>query len=456
MKIVLLGVNHKTAPIELRERLAIAPAELAEATRSLLETPGIREGLIVSTCNRVEFVTCQEPANAQLLDFVESYFHIDPALVRPHLYEYREEEAIRHLFRVASSLDSMVIGEPQILGQVKDSYLAARSVGAVRTHLDRLLQRTFTVAKRVRNETQIGGSSVSIASVAVELARKIFGSLENRNILLVGAGEMGELAARHLLEHGAGAVSVTNRTMERAQNLARQLNGRAIRFEDLYATADKADIIITSTGSPQPIIRKEHAQQFLQRRRGRPMFFIDIAVPRDIDPEINRLDGVFLYDIDDLQSVASSHLAERSKEAELADVLIASEVEQYRRRLHALNVVPEIVHLQRLVEELRQSEIRRLQSRLQTLSPEQQAAVDALTKSLANKFLHHPVKAIKSAAKDGNSAAVNAIREAFGLNLTGRYGVESFDHTAAAEGAEDQDSAMEAAPQSPLDEDEFH
>jgi glutamyl-tRNA reductase len=456
MKIVLQGVNHKTAPIELRERLAIAPAELAQATRSLLETPGIREGLIVSTCNRVEFVTCQEPGNAQLLDFVRNYFQIDPALVRPHLYEYREEEAIRHLFRVASSLDSMVIGEPQILGQVKESYLAARSVGGVRTHLDRLLQRTFTVAKRVRNETQIGSSSVSIASVAVELARKIFGSLENRNILLVGAGEMGELAARHLLNHGAGAVSVTNRTMERAENLARQLNGRTIRFDDLYATADKADIIITSTGSPQPIFRKEHVQQFLHRRRGRPMFFIDIAVPRDIDPEVNRLDGVFLYDIDDLQSVASSHLAERSKEAELADALIAGEVEQYRRRLHALNVVPEIVQLQRLIEEIRQSEIRRLQNRLQTLSPEQLSAVDALTKSLTNKFLHHPVKAIKSAAKDGNAAAVDTIREAFGLNLTGRYGVQGFGHTAAAEGAEDQDLIRDSASQPPSDEDEFH
>jgi glutamyl-tRNA reductase len=455
MKIVLLGVNHRTAPIELRERLAIAPADLPEATRSLLETPGIREGLIVSTCNRVEFVTCQEPGDAQILDFVGNYFRIDPALVRPHLYEYREEEAIRHLFRVASSLDSMVIGEPQILGQVKESYFAARSVGGVRTHLDRLLQRTFTVAKRVRNETQIASSSVSIASVAVELARKIFGSLENRIVLLVGAGEMSELAARHLLEQGAGALLVANRTMERAENLARQFNGNAIRFEDLYANAGKADIIITSTGSPQPIFRKEHAHQFLHRRRGRPMFFIDIAVPRDIDPEINRLDGVFLYDIDDLQSVASSHLAERVKEAETAEALIADEVEQYRRRLHALNVVPEIVRLQGLVEEIRQSEIRRLQNKLQTLSPEQQATVEALTKSLANKFLHHPVKAIKSAAREGNGAAVDAIRAAFGLNLTGRYGGDAFDHADADRGAEHQAQPEKSPGQPRLEEDEF-
>jgi glutamyl-tRNA reductase len=452
MKIVLLGVNHKTAPIEVRERLAIGPAELADATRALLEVQGIREGLIVSTCNRVEFLTCQEP-EAPLLDFVGDYFRIDPATVQPHLYEFREEEAIRHLFRVASSLDSMVIGEPQILGQVKESYVAARSVGGIRTHLDRLLQRTFAVAKRVRNETQVGSSSVSVASVAVELARKIFGSLQGRNVLLVGAGKMSELAARHLVEQGAGAVFVANRTHARAEQLAQQFNGKPVPFDDLYATADKTDIIITSTGSPQAIFRKEHAQQLLSRRRGRPMFFIDIAVPRDIDPEINKLDGAFLYDIDDLQSVAASHLAERGKEAELAEALIAGEVEQYRRRLHALNVVPEIVQLQGLVEEIRQAEMCRLHSRLQTLTPEQQAAVDALTKSLANKFLHHPVQAIKSAAREGNAAAVDAIREAFGLHLTGRYGRGGFDHSAAAEEA-DPERLDETQAQRRLDEDQ--
>jgi glutamyl-tRNA reductase len=310
----------------------------------------------------------------------------------------------------------MVIGEPQILGQVKSSYLAARSVGAIRGHLDKVLQRAFVVAKRVRTETQIGSSSVSIASVAVELARKIFGSLENKTVLVVGAGKMSEQAARHLMNQGAGAVMVANRTQERAEQLAQRFGGRTIRFDDLYTSADQADIIITSTGSARPVFRREHAQHFLQQRRGRPMFFIDIAVPRDVDPEVNRVDGIFLYDIDDLQSVAGSHLKERSREAELAERMIVAEVAQYQRRLHALNVAPEIVQLQQSAEQMRRGELRRLASRLQTLSPEQQAAVEALTHGLVNKFLHRPVQAINAAASEGNSAAVDAIREAFGAS----------------------------------------
>jgi glutamyl-tRNA reductase len=412
MNIVLLGLNHKTAPIELRERLAIGPLQLEDATRSLMQAPGVLEGMILSTCNRVELLTSQEPNAPDLLEFVGSYFDIEPKVLTPHMYEYRQENAVRHLFRVACSLDSMVIGEPQILGQVKSSYLAARSAGAIRGHLDKVLQRAFVVAKRVRSETQIGSSSVSIASVAVELARKIFGSLEGKKVLLVGAGKMSEQAARHLLAQGAGAVLVANRTYERAAQLAQRFGGRAIQFDDLYAHADQADIIITSTGSARPVFRREHAQHFLQQRRGRPMFFIDIAVPRDVDPEVNKLDGIFLYDIDDLQSVAGSHLKE------LAEAMILAEVDKYQRRLHALNVAPEIVRFQQSVEEMRRAELRRLASRLQSLSPEQQAAVEALTRGLVNKFLHQPVQAIKAAASEGNSAAVDALREAFGVGAS--------------------------------------
>jgi glutamyl-tRNA reductase len=407
MNIVLLGLNHKTAPIELRERLAIGPLQLEDATRSLMQAPGVLEGMILSTCNRVELLTSQEPNAPDLLEFVGSYFDIEPKVLTPHMYEYRQENAVRHLFRVACSLDSMVIGEPQILGQVKSSYLAARSAGAIRGHLDKVLQRAFVVAKRVRSETQIGSSSVSIASVAVELARKIFGSLEGKKVLLVGAGKMSEQAARHLLAQGAGAVLVANRTYERAAQLAQRFGGRAIQFDDLYAHADQADIIITSTGSARPVFRREHAQHFLQQRRGRPMFFIDIAVPRDVDPEVNKLDGIFLYDIDDLQSVAGSHLKERGKEAELAEAMILAEVDKYQRR-----------RFQQSVEEMRRAELRRLASRLQSLSPEQQAAVEALTRGLVNKFLHQPVQAIKAAASEGNSAAVDALREAFGVGAS--------------------------------------
>jgi glutamyl-tRNA reductase len=308
----------------------------------------------------------------------------------------------------------MVIGEPQILGQVKSSYLAARSAGAVQGHLDKVLQRAFVVAKRVRSETEIGNSSVSIASVAVELARKIFGSLEDKKVLLVGAGKMSEQAARHLVDQGAGTVLVANRTLARAEQMAQRFRGRAIRFEDIYTSADQADIIITSTGSTQPVFRREHAHHFLQQRRGRPMFFIDIAVPRDVDPEVNKLDGIFLYDIDDLQSVAGQHQKQRSKAADLAEAMIIAEVDKYQRRLHALNVGPEIVQLQQSVEQMRMAELRRAASRLQGLSPEQFAAVEALTRGLVNKILHQPVQAIKAAAGEGNAAAVDAIRQAFG------------------------------------------
>src|SRR6202789_3696657 len=418
MNIVLLGLNHKTAPIELRERLAIGPQQLEEATRSLLQAPGVIEAMILSTCNRVELLTSLQPDAPDLLQFIESYFDIEREVIAPHIYEYRQENAVRHLFRVACSLDSMVIGEPQILGQVKSSYLAARSAGAIRGHLDKVLQRAFVVAKRVRSETQIGSSSVSIASVAVELARKIFGSLEEKKVLIVGAGKMSEQAARHLMNQGAGTVLVANRTHERAEQLAQRFGGRAVRFDDLYSSADQADIIITSTGSARPVFRREHAQHFLQQRRGRPMFFIDIAVPRDVDPEVNKLDGIFLYDIDDLQSVAGSHLKERSRAAELAEAMIVAEVDKYQRRLHALNVGPEIVQLQQSVEQLRIAELRRVASRLQGLSPEQYAAVEALTRGLVNKFLHQPVQAIKAAASEGNSAAVDALRDAFGVSAS--------------------------------------
>src|SRR5580698_4782058 len=433
MNIVLLGLNHKTAPIELRERLAIGPLQLEDATRSLVQSPGVLEGMILSTFNRVELLTSQETDAPHLRDFIGEYFQINPEVLTPHLYEYRQESAVRHLFRVACSLDSMVIGEPQILGQVKSSYLAARSAGAIRGHLDKVLQRAFVVAKRVRSETEIGNSSVSIASVAVELARKIFGSLENKTVLLVGAGKMSEQAARHLMDQGAGSVLVTNRTHERAEQLAQRFGGRAIGFDDLYANADQADIIITSTGSARPVFRREHAQHFLQQRRGRPMFFIDIAVPRDVDPEVNKLDGIFLYDIDDLQSVAGSHLKERGKEAEVAEAMILAEVTSYQRRLHALNVAPEIVRFQQSAEQIRQAELRRVASRLQSLSPEQQAAVEALTRGLVNKFLHQPVQAIKAAASEGNSAAVDALRDAFGVS--------------ASEKSADEDDFFEDSPE---------
>jgi glutamyl-tRNA reductase len=419
MTIRVLGINHRSAPIELRERLAIAPHALAQATRRLLDTPGVREGMIVSTCNRVELLTCHESVPAQtepdVLGFLGSYFSVAGDLLRPHLYQFEDREAVRHLFRVASSLDSMVVGEPQILGQVKESYTVARSVGAVQSSLERLLQTTFTVAKRVRSETQIGSTSVSIASVAVDLAKKIFGSLEGKTVLLVGAGKMSELAARHLIQQGAASILIANRTFERAVHLAQTFRGRAVRFEDLYAMADQADILITSTGSAAPIFRREHAQQFLQRRRSRPIFFIDIAVPRDVAPEVNKLDGAFVYDIDDLQSVAASHMSERSREAAQAEAIVGAEVERFAHGQQTLQVVPAIVGLQQTFEQLRQAELRRMQGKLQSLTAEQRTAVEALTRGLINKVLHQPVQAMKAAAREGDLRLVEAAQQLFAL-----------------------------------------
>jgi glutamyl-tRNA reductase len=414
-RLVLLGINHNTAPIEVRERLAIPAERLADATRTLLHQPGIREGLILSTCNRVELLTLQDDAEAtppqaktDLLRFLHEYFAVSPHDIQPHLYEFREREAVRHLFRVASSLDSMVVGEPQILGQVKEAYTIARDAGAVSTHLESLLQRTFTVAKKIRTETQIGSSSVSIASVAVDLAKKIFGSLYGKTVLLVGAGKMSELAARHLIEQGASSILVTNRTQSRAEKIAENFSSltvhtEAIPFEALYEQADRADIVITSTGAPQKIFGRSHGQHFLHRRRNRPMFFIDIAVPRDVDPRMNEVEGCFVYDIDDLQQVAAANLADRSREAAAAENIVSREVDKYQERLQSRDAVPAIKALQQQAEQLRLAELTRSQSRLADLTPQQREAVEALTRSLTAKLLHPQLAALRESTRTKNS-----------------------------------------------------
>jgi glutamyl-tRNA reductase len=413
--LVLIGVNHKTAPIELRERIAISREDLPDATRALAAFPGVTECMIVSTCNRVEMLASVESSAVDLTAFVHSHFGIDPAVLGPHIYQHRDQQAVRHLFRVAASLDSMVVGEPQILGQVKDAFATARAAGTVSGQLEHLLQSAFAAAKRVRTETAIGSNSVSVASVAVELARKIFGSLQGRTVFLVGAGKMSELAARHLVQQGAGAMLVTNRTLERARQLAEPFDGRVIPFEKLYETATEADIVISSTGAPHPIFRPEHGQAFMHRRRNRPMFFIDIAVPRDVDPAMNKVEGIFVYDIDDLQAVAASHIAERTAQAGDAETLIAAEVERFHQRRRAVNVAPAIVTLQRQGEEIRQTELKRIHAKLGTLNEEQLAAIEALTRGLVNKFLHPPMQALKQAARENDSTRVEALCEAWSL-----------------------------------------
>jgi len=417
MTLTLIGVNHKTAPIEVRERIAISRDDLPEVTRALAAVPGVSECMIVSTCNRVEILAAVESPTADLAAFLYRHFNLDAALLAPHIYEHRDQEAVRHLFRVAASLDSMVVGEPQILGQVKEAFAVARASGTVAGQLDHLLQSAFAAAKKVRSETEIGSNSVSIASVAVELARKIFGSLQGRTVFLVGAGKMSELAARHLVQQGAGAILVTNRTLERARRMAETFQGKVIPFDQLYEAASQADIVISSTGAPHPIFHREHGQAFLHRRRNRPMFFIDIAVPRDVDPAMGELEGIFVYDIDDLQQVAASHMAERSREATDAEALIAGEVERFHQRQRTVNVAPAIVALQRQAEEIRLAELKRMQARLGGLTTEQIAAVEALTRGLVNKFLHPPMQALKQAAREGDQVKLDAVCEEWSVSV---------------------------------------
>jgi glutamyl-tRNA reductase len=420
MRYQLIGVNHKSAPLDVRERLAIPDSRLPQACRELTTYPGIEEGMVISTCNRVELVTHTTNGSADLRGFLHGHFQLTPEDLDAHLYELREKDAVRHVFRVASSLDSMVVGEAQILGQVKEAYATARAVGAVRGQLDQLFTRAFAVAKRVRTETAVGTSSVSIASVAVELAQKIFGSLQGKNVFIVGAGKMSELAARHLMAHGCAAIFVANRTYDRAIGLAQKFNGQAIKFDDLYETCDRADIVITSTGSPHAIFRREHGEQFLARRKNRPMFFIDIAVPRDVSPEMAKLDGIFAYDIDDLQQAVTSHVADRRKEAERAEAIIAGEVEKFEERFearaHTLDVVPTIVSLQDHLETIRQAEIDRVRGRLGQLTPEQEIALEAMTRGIINKVMHTPITALKSAARDSEATTViDVVRRLFNL-----------------------------------------
>jgi glutamyl-tRNA reductase len=416
MTFQLIGVNHKTAPVEVRERLAIPESRLPEALRRFTRHPGVNEGLILSTCNRVELLAGAQNGGADLRSFVGDYFQMERAALEPHLYEFREKDAVRHLFRVASSLDSMIVGEAQILGQVKEAYATARAVGAVQAQLDQLMTRAFAVAKRVRTETAVGSSAVSVASVAVELAEKIFGSLNGKQVYVVGAGKMSELAARHLLAHGATSIFVANRTYDRAVRLAQVFNGQAIEFSRLYETCDRADIVITSTGSPHAIFRREHGEMFLSRRRNRPMFFIDIAVPRDVDPEMNRLDGIFVYDIDDLQQAVASHVSDRAKEAERADEIIDLEVERFQARMQTLDVVPTIVSLQDHLETIRQAEIDRARGKLGRLSAEQEVAIETLTHGIVNKIMHTPISTLKTAARESEATTIiDVVRRLFNL-----------------------------------------
>ncbi|HWP85996.1 MAG TPA: glutamyl-tRNA reductase, partial [Terriglobia bacterium] len=412
--------SHKTAPIELRERLAFPEDTLPDALRQVVALPGVSETCILSTCNRVEIVARAEGSSpdvsSALKRFLAESHGMSSRELDPHVYCLEQRAAIHHVFRVASSLDSMVVGEAQILGQVKDAHALARSVGTLRGPLDEVLTRSFFVAKRVRTETGIASSAVSVSYAAVELAKKIFGSLAGKRLLLVGAGKMSELAARHLLGQGETQVFVTNRTPERANEMASALQGRAVPFEQLLEYAAQCDILICSTSAPEFLIRKADAQRLLAERKNRPMFLIDIAVPRNIDPEVNKLDNVFLYDVDDLQQVVNANRKERLREAQKGEQIVEQETDKFLRWLKTLDVIPTIIDLQTHLEQIRQQEIARVRSQLGDLTPEQRQAIEALTKGLVHKVLHSPITELKTLAQQPDGLRlVEVVRRMFNL-----------------------------------------
>ncbi len=415
MQLALVGLSHKTAPVEVRERLAFSNDALRSALASLVDRRAVNEAMILSTCNRVE-VVAESPDDRLIRDFICEFHQISHDSVSSHLYSYRNVDAIRHVFRVTASLDSMVIGEPQILGQVKEAFRIAMDAGTVGMHLSALMNRAFAVAKKVRSETGISQSAVSVSYAAVELARKIFGDLSGKTVMIIGASKMGELAAKHLKRAGASSVLVTNRTFERAVELAKVFEGAAVPFEHFTDHMTGADIVITSTGAPHFIIGRSLAEQVIHRRKNKPIFFIDIAVPRDIDPAVNQIDNAFLYDIDDLQQVIDANLKERFKEAMRAEQIVDDEVEAFCLKMQTRDVVPTIVQLRESLEKVRRDEIERNRRHLKDLSPEQQAAVDQITKSIVNKILHPPIEQLKQMAHDPQGADLaDLIRKIFNV-----------------------------------------
>lgn len=424
MRLALTGINHRTAPVEVREKLAFREEDIPSTLR-MLQSRGIHEALILSTCNRVEIAAALPPDAAidMLLDgLLGSRDDVSTEALRPHLYVYEDAAAIRHLFRVAASLDSMIVGEPQILGQLKQAYMQARDHGSIGTVLDAVLTRAFHVAKRIRTETEIGESAVSVSYAGVELAREIFGSLAKKRVLILGAGKMSEGAARHLLRAGASEILITNRTPERARELADALRGEVVPYERFPQHLAEVDIVIASSAAPGYLIGPEMMRRALEARKNKPMFLIDIAVPRNIDPAVNNLEHAFLYDIDDLQRLTDRNLQARKEVAQAAEKIVAEEVRRLEARLREREVTPTIVSLQEQLEEIRRECVERYRGRLGSLSEDQERALEALTRGIINKVAHGPISELRRQAAAqaetstrGEGELVSAVRRMFGL-----------------------------------------
>lgn len=399
--IYLIGLNHRSAGVEVREKYALTNVEAFE--QQLLHACGARECLALSTCNRVEILVIadDDPAmEERIVAYWAERCGGSAEVLSPHIYRHRGLEAVTHLFRVAASLDSLVMGEPQILGQLKDAYRVAVENGTARVIVNRMLHKAFSVAKRVRTETAVASSAVSISYAAVELARKIFGELDGKTAMLLGAGEMAELAATHLLNNGVEKLYIANRTLARGQELAERMRGVAVPFEQMYDTLPETDIVISSTGSPVTIIKARDMKGVMKKRRNRPMFFIDIAVPRDIDPDINRMDNIYLYDIDDLKDVVEENMASRRDEAQKAEDIVRLETDAFANWLNALNLQPTIVGLLERGEDVARRELAKTVKRLGDVDEKTYRALETLVCSVSQKVLHEPIVFLKRRAQE--------------------------------------------------------
>ncbi len=400
-KITVVGLNHRTAPVEVREKVAFEQSALSKSLKRLISLPSVEEGVILSTCNRVEVLTVS-PEEKSVLQVIKGFLAEQESVegsagLEHHLYNLSGEEAVRHLFRVAASLDSMVVGEPQILCKLKDYYLSAQEEGTVGRILHRLFHRSFSVAKKVRNETGIASRPVSVSSVAVDLAKRIFDRLEGKTVMVIGAGRIGELVVRHLIQNGVKSLMITNRTFERAVKLAEEFQASPIRFEDYRRYLKLADVVIGSTDSPEFLLEAETVAEVLKERKQKVMFFIDLGVPRNFDPSINKIGNVYLYHIDDLDEVSKKNLQGRENETNKAEEIVDEEVMSFLRWLDSLEQVPTIVALKGRFEEIRQGElVKSLNTTLKGLSDQDRQALEDMTSAMMNKILHSPLVRIKT------------------------------------------------------------
>ena len=418
MNVFIVGLNHKIADVEVREKLAFQGDKLEEGLMRFRELPGVNEALIISTCNRVELyanIEDSRQAAESIKSFLAAFHGINRASLDNSLYIHDDVEAIRHVFRVAASLDSMVLGEPQILGQLKDAFELALSKKTTGILLNKLMKKAISVAKRVRTETKIAENAVSISFAAVELAKKIFTDLSTRVFMLLGAGEMAELAAKHLIGNGVKEVLVSNRTYDRACDLAHEFNGRPVKFEEFIYEMARTDIMICSTGAPHYILTKSQMQKVMKERKQRQVFIIDISVPRNIDPEINDLENVYLYNVDDLQGVVDSNMFERQKEAEKAEKIIEEELETFVKWRASLDSVPTIIALREKAEEIRREELEKLFGKVTSLGERDREAIEYMATAIMNKLIHPPTAALKGDTEN-KEMLVAAIRRLYGIN----------------------------------------